>query len=92
MTSAEHERDLFRVSYVRFTSFSVGKEFFMMALILAEYCYRLQCRNVNNSCNFNVFFCFLFGIKTPETYVEIWESDIKVITYGWWGIGTMTMN
>jgi len=27
-----------------------------------------------------VLFCFLFGIKARETNIEIWESDIKVIT------------
>ena len=48
-------------------------------------------RNVNNFFNFKFFFS-LFGIETPETYVEILESDLKVITYGWWGIKTLTMN
>jgi len=52
VTLAEHERDLFRVSDVRFTSFSVGKELIMLVLIFAEYSYRLQCWNVNNFCNF----------------------------------------
>ena len=29
-----------------------------------------------------IFWGFLFGIKTPETYVEIWESDIKGYNLG----------
>lgn len=80
MASAEHERDLFRVSDVRFTSF------FRLERNLL--CWHLSMHSIVigysvemlNFVILRVLFCFLFGIKARETNIEIWESDIKVIT------------